>query len=89
MAATNADENLNEEQRHNMKQFLEQKSAVIKSGELRNEDFERIEELGHGSGGAVLKVLHKPTTIVMARKVVSAVIKITNLILWYAFLKEA
>ena len=70
MAATIADVNLNEEQRHNMKQFLELKSAVIKSGELRNEDFERIEELGHGSGGAVLKVLHKPTTIVMARKVI-------------------
>lgn len=61
--------NLNEEQRHNMKQFLEQKSAVIKSGDLRNDDFERIEELGHGSGGAVLKVLHKPTKIIMARKV--------------------
>ena len=65
--------NLNEEQRQNMKQFLEQKSAVIGSGDLRNDDFEQIEELGHGSGGAVLKVLHKPTDIIMARKVIFAI----------------
>ena len=38
-------------------------------GELNAEELERLGELGHGNGGAVVKVRHKPSGIVMARKV--------------------
>lgn len=69
LAKLMADMSISDEQRSNMKQFLELKSQVIKSGDLRNDDFERLEELGYGSGGAVLKVKHKPTGVIMARKV--------------------
>lgn len=37
--------------------------------ELRHEDFEQILELGRGNSGAVFKVVHKPTNILLARKV--------------------
>ena len=37
--------------------------------ELREEDVEKIVELGHGNGGVVDKVRHIPTGVVMARKV--------------------
>lgn len=38
-------------------------------GELKDDDFERISELGAGNGGVVTKVQHKPSGLVMARKV--------------------
>lgn len=38
-------------------------------GELKDEDFEPICELGAGNGGVVNKVRHKPSGLVMARKV--------------------
>lgn len=47
-------------------QFLTQKQSV---GELKHQDFERICELGCGNGGVVWKVLHKPSNVIMARKV--------------------
>ncbi|XP_065910000.1 dual specificity mitogen-activated protein kinase kinase 1-like [Dysidea avara] len=75
LAKLMADVSINDEQRGNMKQFLELKSQVIKSGDLRNDDFERLEELGYGSGGAVLKVKHKPTGVIMARKLITLDIK--------------
>ncbi|KAI4164224.1 MAG: hypothetical protein LQ342_002189 [Letrouitia transgressa] len=38
--------------------------------DLRNEDLEFIKELGAGNGGTVSKVLHTPTKVVMAKKVI-------------------
>ena len=45
---------------------LTQKAQV---GELKDEDFDPICELGAGNGGVVNKVRHKPSGLVMARKV--------------------
>ena len=38
-------------------------------GELKDDDFEKICELGAGNGGVVFKVSHKPSGLIMARKV--------------------
>lgn len=61
--------NLNEEQKENMTKFLEDKRRIIQHGELKEGDFVRLAELGYGNGGVVLKVEHKPSHIIMARKV--------------------
>lgn len=61
---------LDETQKQRMKSFLSQKQKV---GELIDEDFERIGELGAGNGGVVAKVLHKPSGLIMARKVYSKI----------------
>ena len=37
--------------------------------ELDAKDFDIISELGNGAGGTVHKVLHRPTGVIMARKV--------------------
>ncbi len=52
-----------------MSSFLEDKRAIIRFGDLKEHDFERITELGSGNGGVVLKVKHTPSGITMARKV--------------------
>lgn len=57
---------LDEQQRKRLEAFLTQKAQV---GELKDEDFEPICELGAGNGGVVNKVQHKPSQLVMARKV--------------------
>jgi hypothetical protein len=62
---------LNEEERENMTTFLEDKRNIIQHGELKEGDFVRLAELGYGNGGVVLKVEHKPSHIIMARKVCS------------------
>lgn len=36
---------------------------------MKDDDFEKISELGAGNGGVVFKVSHKPSGLVMARKV--------------------
>uniref|UniRef100_A0AAQ4S0I1 Dual specificity mitogen-activated protein kinase kinase 2 n=1 Tax=Gasterosteus aculeatus aculeatus TaxID=481459 RepID=A0AAQ4S0I1_GASAC len=56
---------LDEQQRKRLEAFLTQKAQV---GELKDEDFEPICELGAGNGGVVNKVRHKPSGLVMARK---------------------
>ena len=60
---------LTEEQKTNLKKFLEKKRKLSEHGELRDQQFERLDELGFGNGGVVLKVSHKPSGIIMARKV--------------------
>ena len=60
---------LNDEQRASMMKFLEDKKKIIQHGELKEGDFVRLAELGYGNGGVVLKVEHKPSHIIMARKV--------------------
>lgn len=57
---------LDEQQRKRLEAFLTQKQKV---GELKDDDFEKISELGAGNGGVVFKVSHKPSGLVMARKV--------------------
>lgn len=58
---------LDEQQRQRMRFFMCQKQKV---GELNDEDFEKLGELGAGNGGVVAKVLHKPSGLIMARKVI-------------------
>lgn len=38
-------------------------------GNLQNDDFRNLEELGTGNGGSVIKVEHLPTGVIMAKKV--------------------
>lgn len=52
-----------------MDRLMEQQKNISKHGEFKDSQFERLAELGHGNGGVVLQVRHKPTDIVMARKV--------------------
>uniref|UniRef100_UPI00358E77E1 dual specificity mitogen-activated protein kinase kinase 1-like isoform X1 n=1 Tax=Myxine glutinosa TaxID=7769 RepID=UPI00358E77E1 len=63
---------LDEQQRKRLEAFLTQKQKV---GELKDEDFVRLCELGAGNGGVVTKVLHKPSNLVMARKLIHLEIK--------------
>ena len=55
-----------DKQKERLEEFLINKEKV---GELNGEDLEKLGELGAGNGGVVNKVLHKPTSQVMARKV--------------------
>lgn len=57
---------IEEQHRLELEQFLKQKKEI---GELKALDFQKITELGCGNGGVVWKVLHKPSNVVMARKV--------------------
>lgn len=57
---------LDEQQRIRLEAFLTQKQKV---GELKDDDFEKICELGAGNGGVVFKVSHRPSGLIMARKV--------------------
>lgn len=57
---------LDEQQKKRLEAFLTQKAKV---GEMRDDDFHRICELGAGNGGVVNKECHKPSGIIMARKV--------------------
>ena len=57
---------LDDLQRERLEAFLKKKREV---GELNAEDFEKLAELGAGNGGVVTKVLHKPSGLIMARKV--------------------
>ena len=54
------------EQANRLREFFSKKAKI---GEMKNEDFEKICELGAGNGGVVTQVLHKPSGIIMARKV--------------------
>uniref|UniRef100_A0A671SRS1 Dual specificity mitogen-activated protein kinase kinase 2 n=1 Tax=Sinocyclocheilus anshuiensis TaxID=1608454 RepID=A0A671SRS1_9TELE len=63
---------LDEQQRKRLEAFLTQKAQV---GELKDEDFDPICELGAGNGGVVHKVRHKPSRLVMARKLIHLEIK--------------
>ncbi|XP_066503866.1 dual specificity mitogen-activated protein kinase kinase 2a [Hoplias malabaricus] len=63
---------LDEQQRKRLEAFLTQKAQV---GELKDDDFDPICELGAGNGGVVHKVRHKPSRLVMARKLIHLEIK--------------
>ena len=53
-------------QRERLTAFLADKRKIC---DLNTDDFEKLDELGAGNGGVVTKVLHKPTGLIMARKV--------------------
>ncbi|XP_015608031.1 dual specificity mitogen-activated protein kinase kinase dSOR1 isoform X1 [Cephus cinctus] len=63
---------MDEEQRKRLESFLGQKEKV---GELCNEDFEKLGELGAGNGGVVMKVRHKKYGLIMARKLIHLEVK--------------
>ena len=44
-------------------------------GEIRDEDLEKLGELGSGNGGVVMKVRHIPTQLIMARKMIHLELK--------------
>lgn len=58
---------LDPDQRNRLEQFLSQKQTI---GELSNDDFEKIQELGAGNGGVVWSVRHRASELIMARKVI-------------------
>lgn len=61
-------EDVNEDQRNRLEEFLRDKQTI--GTEMREADFERLEDLGAGNGGVVLKMRHKPTNLIMARKLI-------------------
>ncbi|XP_061531924.1 dual specificity mitogen-activated protein kinase kinase 1 [Phycodurus eques] len=63
---------LDEQQRKRLEAFLTQKQKV---GELKDDDFEKICELGAGNGGVVFQVSHRPSGLIMARKLIHLEIK--------------
>uniref|UniRef100_A0AAV2L3T4 Dual specificity mitogen-activated protein kinase kinase 1 n=1 Tax=Knipowitschia caucasica TaxID=637954 RepID=A0AAV2L3T4_KNICA len=63
---------LDEQQRKRLEAFFTQKQKV---GELKDDDFDKICELGAGNGGVVFKVSHRPSGLIMARKLIHLEIK--------------
>uniref|UniRef100_A0A673GM23 mitogen-activated protein kinase kinase n=1 Tax=Sinocyclocheilus rhinocerous TaxID=307959 RepID=A0A673GM23_9TELE len=63
---------LDEQQKKRLEAFLTQKANL---GELKDDDFQHICELGAGNGGVVNKVCHKTSGLVMARKLIHLEIK--------------
>ncbi|KAG8236288.1 hypothetical protein J437_LFUL016068 [Ladona fulva] len=63
---------MDDTQRKRMESFLFQKQKV---GELSDDDFEKLGELGAGNGGVVMKVRHRPSGLIMARKLIHLEVK--------------
>lgn len=58
---------MDDTQKKRMEFFLCQKEKIV--GELSDDDFEKLGELGAGNGGVVMKVRHNSSGLIMARKV--------------------
>lgn len=63
---------MDDNQRKRIESFLCQKAKI---GELSDDDFEKLGELGSGNGGVVMKVRHKSTQLIMARKLIHLEVK--------------
>ena len=63
---------MDENARKRIRFFLSQKEKI---GELSDQDLEKLGELGSGNGGVVMKVRHKPTSLIMARKMIHLEVK--------------
>uniref|UniRef100_A0A146LZS6 mitogen-activated protein kinase kinase n=1 Tax=Lygus hesperus TaxID=30085 RepID=A0A146LZS6_LYGHE len=63
---------MDDTQRKRMEFFLCQKEKI---GELSDDDFEKLGELGAGNGGVVMKVRHKSSGLIMARKLIHLEVK--------------
>lgn len=59
-------------QRQRLQVFLLQKQKV---GELSDDDFDKLGELGAGNGGVVTRVRHRPSGLIMARKLIHLEVK--------------
>ena len=57
---------MNDTEKKRLETFLCQKTMI---GELTDDDLEKLGELGAGNGGVVMKVRHKKSGYIMARKV--------------------
>ncbi|XP_066928866.1 dual specificity mitogen-activated protein kinase kinase 2-like [Clytia hemisphaerica] len=66
-------EDVNEDQKSRLEEFLRDKQKI--GSEIKDGDFERMEELGAGNGGVVMKMKHIPTNLIMARKLIRLEIK--------------
>lgn len=58
---------MDDTQRKRMEFFLCQKEKI---GELSDDDFDKLGDLGAGNGGVVTKVRHRSSGLIMARKVI-------------------
>lgn len=65
---------LTESQKERMRAWIIDKEKI---GELNGEELEKIGELGYGNGGVVMKVRHKLSGIIMARKLIHLEVKPT------------
>ncbi|KAF2884352.1 hypothetical protein ILUMI_21801 [Ignelater luminosus] len=63
---------MDDTQRKRIEVFLCQKEKI---GELSDDDFEKLGELGSGNGGVVMKVRHKSSRLIMARKLIHLEVK--------------
>lgn len=63
---------MDDTQRARLEFFLCQKEKV---GELSDDDFEKLGQLGLGNGGVVNKVRHKSSGVIMARKLIHLEVK--------------
>lgn len=63
---------INDQQKQRLREFLEQKEKI---GDLMPEDLKGLGEIGSGNGGVVTKVEHKPTKLLMARKLIHLEVK--------------
>ncbi|XP_075218147.1 mitogen-activated protein kinase kinase 1 isoform X3 [Lycorma delicatula] len=63
---------MDDTQRKRMEFFLCQKEKI---GELSDDDFEKLGELGAGNGGVVMKVKHRSSGLIMARKLIHLEVK--------------
>lgn len=64
---------MDDTQRRRIEVFLCQKEKI--SGDLGDDDFEKLGELGSGNGGVVMKVKHKSSGLIMARKLIHLEVK--------------
>ncbi|TNN14139.1 Dual specificity mitogen-activated protein kinase kinase 1 [Schistosoma japonicum] len=65
-------QDLDDNQRRRLSAFVADKQKI---GELRPEDFEKLNELGKGNGGVVSRVRHISTGLIMAKKNIHLEIK--------------
>lgn len=63
---------INDEQKNRLKEFFMQKEQIK---ELNTDDLKNLGEIGSGNGGVVTKVEHKPTKLIMARKLIHLEVK--------------
>lgn len=66
------DLDMSETERSRLKLFVDQRDSI---GDIRDEDLEKLGELGSGNGGVVMKVRHIPTQLIMARKMIHLELK--------------
>jgi len=67
------DHAIDDTQKERLEYFIKRKKEL---GDLRgDEDFEKLSELGAGNGGVVHCVKHKPTSLIMAKKMIHLEVK--------------